>query len=24
VAMATFAAAWWLTTTQVEPGERIR
>ena len=24
VAMATYAAAWWLTTTYVEPGERIR
>ncbi|WP_151083713.1 cation diffusion facilitator family transporter [Nocardioides cynanchi] len=24
VAMATYTAAWWLTTTYVEPGERVR
>ncbi len=24
VAMLTYAAAWWLTSTYVEPGERVR
>jgi hypothetical protein len=24
LAMLTFSAAWWLTTTYVEPGERAR
>jgi hypothetical protein len=24
IAMLTFVAAWWLTTTYAEPGERLR